>query len=75
MLTSIFTIGILILEKDNPYRNFNDIFNSLYFSVITLTTVGYGDFTPISPLGRIYSLIMMILGIININMINFTFVS
>lgn len=75
ILALTFALGIRVLEKDNPYREFDDLFNSLYFSVITLTTVGYGDFTPVTPSGRFFSIIMMILGIININMINFSFVS
>lgn len=74
-LTINFMIGIRILEKNNPYRDFRDLFNCFYFSVITLTTVGYGDFTPINPMGRLFSLIMMILGILNLNMINYCVVN
>jgi voltage-gated potassium channel len=37
--------------------------DSLYFSVTTLTTVGYGDFTPHTELGRIFTIVYIIVGI------------
>jgi voltage-gated potassium channel len=39
------------------------LFNSLYFSVITLCTIGYGDFTPQTTLGRGFTIIYAFLGI------------
>jgi len=38
--------------KNNPIRNFPD---SLYFSTITFTTLGYGDFRPLEGWGRIFA--------------------
>ncbi len=37
--------------------------DALYFSVITLTTVGYGDFTPQTNLGKIFTMAYIITGI------------
>ncbi|KZX11088.1 pH-gated potassium channel KcsA [Methanobrevibacter oralis] len=42
--------------------NFN-LFDSLYFVVVTITTVGYGDITPITVTEKIISLILIIMGI------------
>jgi hypothetical protein len=36
---------------------------SLYWSVTTLTTIGYGDVTPHSNIGRLYTMVIMILGV------------
>ncbi len=39
------------------------LFNSLYFSVITLTTVGYGDFSPHTVVGKVFTMVYIIVGI------------
>lgn len=39
------------------------ILDSLYFSLITLTTVGYGDFTPATAAGKIFTMIYIVFGI------------
>lgn len=37
--------------------------NSVYFSVITLTTVGYGDFHPVTDGGKIFTIFYILMGI------------
>ncbi len=37
--------------------------DSLYFSVITLTTVGYGDFSPKTDAGKIFTMIYIVVGL------------
>lgn len=39
------------------------LFHSLYFSVTTLTTVGYGDFTPETELGRAFTILYVLIGL------------
>lgn len=39
------------------------IIDSLYFSVVTLTTIGFGDFAPQTDFGKIFTIIYIILGI------------
>ena len=47
------------------YSNFEgwSVLDSLYFCVITLATVGYGDFSPKTPEGKIFTMIYLLLGI------------
>lgn len=51
-----------IAEHNEPGTQFTDIPTSIYWSVVTLTTVGYGDITPTSEIGRFISAITMLLG-------------
>lgn len=37
--------------------------DSIYFSVITLTTVGYGDFSPTTDAGKVFTIFYIIIGI------------
>lgn len=39
-------------------------FNSWYFVIVTLSTVGYGDFSPVTVQGRVYAVFMIIVGIV-----------
>ena len=44
-------------------REFNSFFDAIYLSVVTLTTVGYGDIYPISQMGKVISMISSFMGI------------
>lgn len=39
------------------------ILNSYYFCVVTLTTVGYGDYTPTTPAGKLFTTFYILVGI------------
>lgn len=46
-------------------HNFNecmDLINSIYFTVVTLSTVGYGDIVPITPIAKIFVVILIVFG-------------
>ena len=52
-----------LAEYKQPGANITKLHDALWWAVITITTVGYGDYTPISPLGRIIATIVMFSGI------------
>lgn len=51
-----------IVEGGLDGSSFNNIPNSVYWAIVTMTTVGYGDITPVTPLGRFLSAVTMLLG-------------
>ena len=56
-------LGTLIFMVENGYNDqITSIPRGIYWAVVTLTTVGYGDVTPVTPLGQLLAIIIMILG-------------
>lgn len=55
-------VGSLIYLIEGPERGFTSIPISIYWAVVTLTTVGYGDIAPVTFLGRFLASIVMIIG-------------
>ena len=47
-------------------KNFNNFFDTLYWEVVTISTVGYGDITPSTPLSKILTVILIIYGVTSI---------
>ncbi|MEQ8702547.1 MAG: ion transporter [Phaeodactylibacter sp.] len=54
--------AIMYLIEGGTNDGFSSIPRSIYWSIVTLTTVGYGDITPLTGLGQFISAIVMILG-------------
>jgi len=55
-------IGAAMHVIEGPQNGFTDIPTSIYWTVVTLTTVGYGDVAPQTPLGRAFAVFVMLLG-------------
>ncbi len=64
VLTVVTVIGALMyaIESRLPDSGFTSIPVSVYWAVVTLTTVGYGDISPQTPLGQALALVLMIMG-------------
>jgi len=55
-------IGILILEAKNQ-PDFNSLKNTLWWTIVTMTTVGYGDMSPQGDYSRLFATFIMLTGI------------
>ncbi|HKX13256.1 MAG TPA: ion transporter [bacterium] len=62
ILIIVLISGTLMYFVEGPASGFNNIPISLYWSVVTMTTVGYGDIAPQKPLGQFLASILMIMG-------------
>lgn len=57
--------AIIMYEVENPVQpeQFPNVISSLWWAICTLTTVGYGDVYPITPVGRIFASVISLVGI------------
>jgi len=62
VLTLVVIIGSLMYVIEEEEHGFTSIPRSVYWTVVTLTTVGYGDISPQSSVGQFLAAIVMILG-------------
>jgi hypothetical protein len=64
MLLVVFAASFgYLLEHEAQPEKFENIPTAIYWAVITLASVGYGDISPITPMGRIMTVVMALLGI------------
>jgi voltage-gated potassium channel len=57
-----FIVGTLMYLVEGPEHGFTSIPRSIYWTIVTLTTVGFGDIHPQTPLGQFIATFVMILG-------------
>lgn len=62
VLTSVILAGTLMYMIEGKENGFDNIPISIYWAIVTLTTVGYGDLSPNTPLGQAVASVIMILG-------------
>ncbi|MEG1238316.1 MAG: ion transporter [Flavobacterium sp.] len=55
-------IGTLMYYIEGPENGFTSIPKSVFYTIVTLTTVGYGDMVPTTALGQFFSMILMVTG-------------
>lgn len=64
VLILVISMGTVMymIEGSQEGSSFNNIPNSIYWAIVTMTTVGYGDITPVTPIGRLFSAVIMLIG-------------
>ena len=62
VLTLVTILGSIMYLIEGRENGFTSIPRSIYWAVVTLTTVGYGDITPQTTIGQIISMMIMIMG-------------
>jgi len=62
VLTLVLLIGTVMYLVEGETRGFTSIPQSCYWSVVTMTTVGYGDVVPQTALGKLLASLVMIMG-------------
>jgi voltage-gated potassium channel len=62
VLTIVLIMGTLMFVVEGPENGFTSIPVSMYWAIVTLTTVGFGDITPQTPVGQLLASLIMLMG-------------
>ncbi|WP_457749976.1 ion transporter [Sulfurimonas sp.] len=57
------SVLIYVMEGNNPKSPINTLFEAIYWSIVTISTVGYGDVVPVSHEGRFVAMLVIVAGI------------
>lgn len=62
LIVVVMILGTVMFVVEGPDNGFQSIPQSIYWAIVTITTVGYGDITPVTVMGKIVSSVIMLLG-------------
>lgn len=60
---------VLAAERDYPDSNIHSYGDAIWWALVTVTTVGYGDYVPVSPTGRVIATLMLVNGVVLISVV------
>ncbi len=63
IIITVSSVLIYVMEAHNPASKINTLFDAVYWSVVTIFTVGYGDFVPVTHEGRVVAMVIIVAGI------------
>jgi len=64
MITIYITgVGIYFCEHQKQPEIFSSIFDGIWWAIVTLTTVGYGDTFPVTTIGKMFTFVILIIGL------------
>ncbi len=62
VLTLVIIMGSMMYLIEQHQNGFSNIPESIYWAIVTITTVGYGDISPVTPLGKFVASLIMLMG-------------
>ena len=68
-------VFVFVAETGRNQGMFGRLFDSIWWAFVTITTVGYGDRYPVTTLGRILAIVLMLMGIVTISTLSGTIAS
>ncbi len=63
MLLFFSSVGIYYFENAAQPEAYSSVFQSMWWAIVTLTTVGYGDVYPITAGGRVFTFFVLMVGL------------
>ena len=69
LLMWIGAVAVLDAERGAPGAQITNFGDAVWWALVTMTTVGYGDFAPVTPTGRAVATVLMLVGIALIGVI------
>jgi voltage-gated potassium channel len=62
VFTTVIVLGSVMYLVERGQNGFTSIPDSIYWAIVTITTVGYGDISPVTPLGKFVASVIMLMG-------------
>jgi voltage-gated potassium channel len=56
-------IGVYLAEHNQPGANITNLGDAMWWAIVTITTVGYGEYFPLTFVGRVIGVLVMLTGI------------
>lgn len=64
LLFPVLLYVLLYVESNDPDGSIQNWFDTLWYTIVTMTTVGYGDYYPVTPIGKLVGVILLLTSVI-----------
>jgi voltage-gated potassium channel len=72
ILAANLAIIVWACEQSAPDRNIDTVWQAFWWAIVTVTTTGYGDYTPVTAQGRVFAVVLMGLGVTSLAVVTAT---